>query len=316
VDRSTGAGAVCPLCGGPSRRRFARHGFWIRDCEACGHRFVEGPLAADHVESTYGDRYFFGGGAGYPDYTSMGPLLRERGRWYGRMLARHMPPGTVLDVGCAAGYWLQGLADCGWSGCGVEPNATMAEHARARLGLAVTTGTLERLDTRERFDLVSLIQVMAHFTDARADLAAAVARVGDRGHLLVETWNRESWTARCLGRHWHEYSPPSVLHWFTPASLRRLGEELGLHEVARGRPRRRISAAHARSLLRYKVQGSALGRLAVRALGVVPDRWSLPYPGDDLFWMLFRRFPVARPAPDAVCNAGTPLEIAPCRQNH
>jgi hypothetical protein len=39
---------------------------------------------------------------------------------------------------------------------------------------------------------------------------------------IIETWNRDDWVARLLGRHWHEYSPPSVLHWFNPDGLRRL----------------------------------------------------------------------------------------------
>jgi SAM-dependent methyltransferase len=291
---AAGAAACCPLCDGPSRRRFERHGFWIRDCRSCGHRFAEIDAAGDHVERTYGDAYFRGGGAGYLDYLAEARLLRDRGRWYARLLERYMEPGTVLDLGCAAGFWLQGLVDRGWQGRGVEPNAAMAEHARNVLGLAVEQGTLERLALEERFDLVSLIQVVAHLADVRRALALAAARVRPGGWLLVESWNRESRTARWLGRHWHEYSPPSVLHWFSPQGLRDLGERVGLREIGRGRPSKRIGAGHARSLLRYKYGGSALGRALVGALGLVPERASIPYPADDLLWMLFRASDAAR----------------------
>jgi 2-polyprenyl-3-methyl-5-hydroxy-6-metoxy-1,4-benzoquinol methylase len=297
VDPSSSATAAvgvraeerCPLCGGPSRRRFARRGFWIRDCEACRHRFAELVARDDHVQRTYDDAYFLHGGAGYAGYLNEERGIRARGRWYGRLLARYTTPGTVLDVGCAAGFWLQGLVEAGWKGRGIEPNATMAEHARLRLGLDVETGTLEQLQGSERFDLVSMIQVVAHFTDVQGALRSAAALIRPAGHLLVETWNRESWTARCLGRHWHEYNPPSVLHWFAPESLRRLGERLGLSEIARGRPRKRISGRHAKSLLRHQLGGTPAGRVLARALGVVPDGLPLPYPADDLFWMLLRR---------------------------
>jgi SAM-dependent methyltransferase len=276
----------CPLCGGPSRRGFERHGFWIRDCADCGHRFAEGAVAEGHVERVYGDAYFRDGGAGYPDYRGEEPILRDRGRWYARMLDRHVRPGSVLEVGCAAGFWLAELVAHGWTGWGIEPNAAMAAHARARLGLDVRTGTLEELRTEERFDLVALIQVLAHFADPRRSLQIAAGLLRPGGHVLVETWDRESRTARWSGRRWHEYSPPSVLHWFSPARLRDLGERLGLREVARGRPRKRIGARHAKSLLRHTLAGSAAGRLVARGAGIIPDHLTLPYPGDDLFWML------------------------------
>ena len=279
----------CPLCAGPSRRRFAKYDFWIRDCDQCGHRFAEIVLADDRVERTYCDGYFVEGGAGYAGYLSEGPILLERGRWYARLLAKFRRPGTVLDIGSAAGFWLRGLVDQGWVGRGVEPNETMAEYARSVLHLPVEAGTLEALETEERFDLVSMIQIVAHFGDVRRALAAATARIRPGGLLLIETWNRGSWTARALGPRWHEYSPPSVLHWFTPDSLSHLGGEFGLVEVARGRPKKRIGAAHAKSLLRYTYGSSAAGKLLVRALGVVPDNLSIPYLADDLFWMVLRR---------------------------
>jgi len=279
----------CPLCGGPSRLRFRTYGFGIRDCGACGHRFAEVPATDDHVERIYGDDYFEGGGAGYRGYLSEGPLLRDRGRWYGRLLARHARPGRALDVGSAAGFWLAGLVDEGWDGSGIEPNAKMAEHGRTVLGLDVRAGTLEGLDVREGFDLVALIQVVAHLRDVRRAVEAAVRAIRPGGLLLVETWDRDSWSARCLGRHWHEYSPPSVLHWFSADGLRGLGRDLGLREIGRGRPAKRLLVSHAKSLLRYKYGDSAAGRVLLRVVDFVPDGLSIPYPGDDLFWMLFRK---------------------------
>jgi SAM-dependent methyltransferase len=294
---STGGGrdgeARCPLCSGPSRPRFAKHGVGIRDCERCGHRFADLPAGDDHVARTYGDDYFAGGGAGYRDYLAEGPILRDRGRWYARLLARHAAPGRALDVGCAAGFWLAGLVDAGWSGSGIEPNARMAAHARDVLGLDVRAGALEGLDARAAFDLVSLIQVVAHLRDVRGTLAVAARAVKPGGHLLVETWDRDSLSARWLGRHWHEYSPPSVLHWFSADSLSRLGAELGLVELGRGRPRKRLLAGHAKSLLAHKYGDSGLGRAFLSVVAVVPDSLSLPYPGDDLFWMLFSKPPRA-----------------------
>ena len=282
----------CPLCGGTAQRRFERHGYFIRDCNACGHRFAELTPSADHVRDTYGDAYFNEGGAGYSGYLKEGPMLRDYGRWYAGLSARYMQPGRVLDVGCAAGFWLAGFCERGWQPQGIEPNATMAAFARAELGLTIRTASFEEVDSAEPLGLVSLvamIQVIPHFRDPRRAITLAHSLLAADGYLLLETWDREHWISRMLGARWQEYSPPSVLHWFSRASLRRLGEECGFEFVAAGKPRKRISLEHARELLRHKYT-NPLMRAAVAAItGSLPDAASLPYPGGDVFWMLLRK---------------------------
>jgi SAM-dependent methyltransferase len=240
-----------------------------------------------HVAATYGDDYFTGGGAGYPGYLAESSTLARSGRAYARIAGRHMPVGAVLDVGAAAGFILRSFVRAGWHGVGIEPNATMAEHARAALGLDVRTGTLEEFATDERFDLVTMIQVLPHLWDLERGLANAASLTRPGGHWLIETWDRASVTARILGRHWHEYSPPSVLHWFTRDGVVRLAGRHGLREVAHGRPRKRIVGAHAVSLLEHGLRGTPIAG-AVHALrGLVPAE--IPYPSEDVFWVLLQK---------------------------
>lgn len=265
------------------------HGYGILDCQSCGFRFADLAAPVSHTRETYGDGYFQGGGAGYSDYLGEAQLLREHGRWYARRLARFIPTGTMLDVGAAAGFVLQGFLDGGWQGEGLEPNAAMAAYARRELGLHVQVGDLESLAADRQFDLVSMIQVVAHFADVRQALSAAAKSTRPGGHWLIETWNKDSLTARLFGRHWHEYSPPSVLRWFAPQTLAALAGQFGFREVARGRPSKWLNGGHAKSLLQYKLTGLPLGKLAAAPLKLLPQRLSLPYPGDDLFWMLLKK---------------------------
>jgi hypothetical protein len=288
---------TCPICAGMTQRRFSKDGYWIRGCDSCGHQFVEERMPEDHVTRVYSDAYFEGGGAGYPGYLSEGPMLRAVGSWYGRLLRSHMAPRSVLSVGIAAGFRVQGLADAGLLDArGLEPNRRMAAYARDQLNLIVDEVPLEEYRSERRYGLVTMFQVAAHFFDLRRAFAAAAEATEPDGFWLVETWNVRSWTARCCGRYWHEYSPPSVLHWFTPESLRCLAEQYGFHEVARGRPRRRISGLHAKSLLRHMLGHGMAARIGGTLARMVPDRLSIPYPGDDLFWALFRRGGIVTPA--------------------
>ena len=279
----------CPICDAPTRRKFKKYGYWIGVCQTCFHQFAElTPTLAD-AEQVYGDEYFEGGGAGYPNYLGEAKIIRSHSRRYSKILARYMQPGTMLDVGAAAGFILQGFTDGGWTGRGIEPNPRMAEYGRMHLGLPIETGTLEEFKTSDRYDLITMIQVIPHFFDLKSALHAAEKVTKPNGYWLIETWNRESLMARIFGKNWHEYSPPSVLHWFSPSGLQNLTAQFGFREIARGRPSKWIQASHAKSLLGYKLKGSTLGKLAMKVVNLIPDDLSIPYPSEDLFWALYQK---------------------------
>lgn len=278
----------CPVCGASARRVFAKHGYGILECSICTHRFCDLTPGANHAAQVYDDSYFNEGGAGYSDYLGEASLLIAHGRRYGQLLRRYTSPGRVLDVGAAAGFILKGLTESGWQGDGVEPNATMAAHARQAYGLNVQTGTLEDFSPSSEYDLVSMVQVVAHFHDIHRAFEAAARTLKPGGYWLIETWDKDSIPARALGENWHEYSPPSVLHWFSRETLARLAGQFAMQPVASGRPQKWLNGGHARSLVRYKLE-SGPGRIAAPLLNLIPDGLPIPYPTLDLFWMLFRK---------------------------
>jgi SAM-dependent methyltransferase len=279
----------CVICQHASQRLFEVSGYWIRQCDSCGHQFAELSDVGGHVQRQYGDRYFTGGGAGYTNYLQEEPLLVHRGRWYARRIARYCGPGAVCDVGAAAGFTLVGFREAGWEPFGIEPNAKMAEYARQRLNIRVEAVSLEEWQPTCAFDLVLMLQVLPHFVDPGRALRKAALAVRAGGHLLIETWDRSSWTARLFGTNWHEYSPPSVLHWFSRAGLVRLAAAAGFKQVATGRPSKWINAGHAKSVLEQKAASSLANRLALGVARLIPDRVAIPYMAEDLFWALFRR---------------------------
>lgn len=287
---------TCTICGAKSQRKFQKDGYWIQECDRCHHQALEEMPPANHAAIVYGDDYFYGGAAGYPDYLAEGRLIRDHGRRYGKILAKYLQPGTMLDVGAAAGFVLSGFMDHHWQGDGIEPNAQMAAFGREQLGVNVQAGTLETLHQvlpDRSYDLVSMIQVLPHFYDLHQALRSAAAVTRSGGHWLIETWNRDSMSAKLLGRHWHEYSPPSVLHWFSPHDLQLLARQYGFEVVVQGRPKKWIQGSHVKSLLGYKVDTLSISQgiknVLKAFLKLIPDRLQLPYPSEDLFWILFKK---------------------------
>lgn len=279
----------CPLCRRASVPQFEKHGYWIRECLGCGHRFAISDAPDQHVQQVYGDDYFFSGGAGYDDYLSEAGLLVPHGRRYGRLLKRHGAGSSLLDVGAAAGLILDGLVKEGFEGCGVEPNETMARFAQTELRLDVTASAFEDFETDKQFDVVTVIQVMGHFIDPVAAVQKLHELVRPGGLCLVETWDAGSWPARLLGPNWHEYSPPSVLQWFSRGSLKQLFERCQFEEVTTGRPQKWINAGHVCSLIDHKLPRTVWANVVRSGLACMPASLNLPYPSDDLFWTLFRR---------------------------
>lgn len=279
----------CPVCQQVGKEAWKFEDYPIVECASCTHRFCGRTARPDHVKSIYDDDYFSGGGAGYSQYTSEEELLTRHGERYGELLRPHMKPGKLLAVGAAAGFVMKGFANRGWTTMGLEPNASMAKCAFDSFGFDVQTGDLEDYSAATEFDLVTMIQVIGHFHNVNKALVSAEAATRDGGYWLIECWNYRSLTARLFGKQWHEYSPPSVLNWFSPQSLERICEKYGMHRVASGRPKKFLDGAHAKSLLRYRLEQSALGKMLVPAIQLIPDRAKLRYPAEDLFWMLFQK---------------------------
>ena len=241
------------------------------------------------VWSLYDDTYFTGGGAGYTDYISGRWALRARAERYAAVVRRAgLSPGAALEIGSAAGFTLAAFRDAGWIVNGIEPNQTMARFARTELSIPTRTGAVEDLELLGPYDLVLILQVLEHVRDPLMLLRRVRDSLRPGGVALVETWSLYSWAARLLGTAWHQYSPPTVLHWFSARGLTRLMNASGLHLVRTGRPLKLITLQNGLSLLRAKypvlntpltqrIGDSRFGRLAV------------PYPPIDLFWALYRR---------------------------
>jgi 2-polyprenyl-3-methyl-5-hydroxy-6-metoxy-1,4-benzoquinol methylase len=269
---------------------FVKNGYAIQECTQCHHRFAFlGKATMDHLLQVYSNAYFFDGKSGYPNYLEERDILVNHGKRYARLLLNYTTPGKILDVGSAAGFILKGFESSGWECYGVEPNESMAAYGLKELGLTIQTGSLESYNNHQKFDLITFIQVIGHFYDL--DLAIQNARklLKPDGLILVESWNRKSAIAKFLGNSWHEYSPPSVIHWFSDDTLKELFRFYRFNLVEQGRPKKQIQVKHALSLLEEKTPGffkkRQLFNFANRKIG----GYKIYYPPIDLKWYLFKK---------------------------
>jgi 2-polyprenyl-3-methyl-5-hydroxy-6-metoxy-1,4-benzoquinol methylase len=280
----------CTLChNNNTETKFLKNGYRIASCNLCNHLFTEFEPTEGEIEQIYSDDYFFKGGAGYEDYTLEKDMLIKRGSYYANKIKKYISVGKVLDIGAAAGFILKGFENNGWQGTGIEPNRRMVEYGRKVVGVSIKKGTIETVELEGKFDLVVLIQVVAHMYDLQKAFRKIYHLLKPGGCVLIETWNKDSLTARAFGRNWHEYSPPGTLNYFSKRTLNLLMTKNDFSLVKQGTPKKSIHSTHAKSLIKHKLLESKRLKWLAGITSLIPGNMILPYPSEDLFWAFYKR---------------------------
>jgi SAM-dependent methyltransferase len=232
---------------------------------------------------------FFEGKQGYPNYLDAKDLLIQYGINYAKLVCKYANHGKVLGVGCAAGFILKGFEQSGWDCYGIEPNETMATYGRDNLNLNIISGDLETFKSIEKFDLIIMIQVIGHLYDVDKALLKVNDLLKEGGTVIVESWDMNSTFAKIIGKHWHEYSPPSVVNWFSDDTLTHLFKYYGFSLVAKGRPSKKISIKHGLSLFEESTPDFLLKKKLIKLAKATIGEFAITYPPLDLKWYLFKK---------------------------
>lgn len=276
-------------CSKETRLIFSIDGFNIRQCEICGLRFAKSTFQKEeHLKKTYSSDYFTGGKDGYSDYWAEENLLVKHGERYAEILKSFQNPGTMLDVGAAAGFIMKGFKNKGWTVRGIEPCKEIVQEGNDKFGFSIEHGSFEDIMPKEKFDLVVLIQVIGHFFDLHKALDQINNVLKPDGLVLIESWDYQSFFAKNMGKSWHEYSPPSVLNWLSQPTLDILMEERGFVKKAKGKPIKKIDIKHALSLAGYKYK--VLRPISKLTNGILGKKsFTVNYPPLDIFWAIYQK---------------------------
>jgi 2-polyprenyl-3-methyl-5-hydroxy-6-metoxy-1,4-benzoquinol methylase len=153
-----------------------------------------------------------------PRLLSHAPSLK---RW-GSLDVMDLKPvqaGTLLDVGCGNGEFIEHMRDLGWSVSGVDPDPAAVEWGRIR-GLEVFEGTVADVPASMRYDVITLSHVIEHVPDPVRLLLECRRRLRPgTGTVVMTTPNIKSLGYRWFKGLWRGLEVPRHLHIFSPSAL-------------------------------------------------------------------------------------------------
>lgn len=151
--------------------------------------------------------------------------------WFNRIktrsLSRYRSVGSILDIGCGRGIFLNILKKGGWRTKGVEFNAETASYASRVYGIDVVTMQDMDMLPEKSFDVITMYHVLEH-VDRPAQLLAQCRRLlQEGGRLIIAVPNIASLQAVTGRAVWFHLDLPCHLYHFTPEGLLRLLREHG-----------------------------------------------------------------------------------------
>ncbi|MDR1681690.1 MAG: class I SAM-dependent methyltransferase [Prevotellaceae bacterium] len=135
------------------------------------------------------------------------------------LVKRFLPKdGTLLDVGCGAGYFLSVCQEYGWEIDGVEVDEGARSKAEARIEQSVHP-SLDAVEAcGQKFDVITLWHVFEHLHDVHASFAQLKRLLKPSGWLILALPNPLSADAACYKEYWAAYDVPRHLSHFSPQS--------------------------------------------------------------------------------------------------
>lgn len=283
----------CPLCSTPSPGKvypfgYSFQGRWLQavGCASCGGIFISPQPSPEEIRLMYSREYFEGDfrcghlGSYFKEETLeriVDPSMLDQ-------IARIVPKGNFLEIGCAGGAFLAAARSRGYEVKGVEVSDEAAEFARKKFSLDVVTGELASAGFPDgSFDVVFMADVLEHLPEPDTTLREINRVLKEDGLVVVicptQTNTLFSRAGFCvyslLNRRATVGLPPYHLFEYRPGSLRKLLRRSGfsiLKEKSSTIPPRELALRGTMAERAGKRLFQYPNALITSALGVFGDR--------------------------------------------
>jgi 2-polyprenyl-3-methyl-5-hydroxy-6-metoxy-1,4-benzoquinol methylase len=248
---------TCIVCGSkdntPEFKKKSDQGdeFTLVKCNNCGLKFLSQVPDEKEIAKYYKKTYFTKRTErGYDNYFS-GKIKNEIERVFKLNLAdldffefenRLNNKRHSLDIGCAAGYFVNFLKGRGWHSSGIDISESCVKFAK-KSGLKVSKGDYLKIKYSKKFDLITLWATIEHLHRPDIVLQKAHSDLNDNGMLYISTCRADGINfMKLFGKEWRFYNFPEHIYFFSHATLKKLLKNSGFQ------------------IVNYKTYGSNIGK--------------------------------------------------------
>ena len=220
--------SACNLCQHAAPTWYCRkNSIDVVRCLHCSLIYADEMQKNEDLIKHYSDEYF------EPYLKTESIHLKKRFGKRIQEIKQYVFPGSLLDVGCGAGFFLKLAADAGYSTQGVELSSYAANFARQNFGLHVFQGELSSAGfERESFDIITLWHILEHIHDPGDFLSQVNGLLKKNGLLAVEVPNIGSLSARISGVKWELMAPKEHFYYFNESTIERYLENSGFSIIS------------------------------------------------------------------------------------
>ena len=164
IDTFTAIQVSCSYCGADEGNILKKIGpYSIQCCSGCGFVYLNPRPSEEDLSAYYQEHYLPQDDNSIQAWKEM---MRSVFSKAAEVIERTKPKGTLLDIGCGFGFFLQEMQYRGWEVTGIELSAPGISYARDVLCANVYQSSLEQTDFPNNcYDVITAFYVIEHSYD-------------------------------------------------------------------------------------------------------------------------------------------------------
>jgi len=215
----------CPVCGCSEHiNLFTKGGGRYVACKNCGMIFLNPVFTDKALENFY-----------FNNSTTQSEVVINESDFYERIynkglasLSKYITHGTVMDVGCSSGFFLDVAKTQGWKTVGVELNNKEAKLAQKKHKVYNTS--IHKLELKEKCDVITMWDVFEHIKDGNNSLQMLSQKYLNKGGVIfLQVPNSKSLAARVLHEKCNMFDGIEHVNLYDPNTISLIAEKNGLN---------------------------------------------------------------------------------------
>lgn len=139
-----------------------------------------------------------------------------------KMVKSIMSKGSILDIGCATGEFLNVFKLDKWETLGIEPDKDAKKFAVENYNLNIENENHLENIVENSFDIITMWHVLEHVPNLNKRLETLNKILKDNGNLIIAVPNYKSYDADYYGKFWAAYDVPRHLFHFSQSTMEKL----------------------------------------------------------------------------------------------